>query len=74
METLYKIIDFDKFCPSCEYYKYPEEADPCYKCLEEGARPYSSTPACYKKKEEPELVKKYIYEKGNRVKVEEEKE
>ena len=54
MDNLFKLIDFSKFCSTCEYKTYPEEADPCYKCLEEPARAFSSTPLCYKKKEEEE--------------------
>ena len=48
------IIDFDKYCKDCKYCDYPEEADPCYKCMEEPALRESHRPLYFKEKEKKE--------------------
>ena len=53
MENTFKIVEFDKWCKTCKYKDYPEEAKPCCDCLEEPAVANSSKPMYYKKQEKP---------------------
>ena len=52
MEENYKIVDFNYWCPKCEYYD-DDESDPylkCSDCLEEPARVNTRRPLKYKEK------------------------
>ena len=42
-----KIVDFNKYCPSCKYYKESEKESPCNDCLTVSARKNSHKPLKY---------------------------
>lgn len=45
-----KIVDFDEWCPKCEFYKLPEEEDPCWDCLNEPSNEDSRKPQQFKER------------------------
>ena len=47
----YKLVDFDRYCPTCKYKDLKENEDPCDECLAMGANLYSHKPVKYEKKE-----------------------
>lgn len=47
-----KIVKFDKYCPSCQYWDKKESEDPCYDCLTQGWNEDSHKPISYKEREE----------------------
>ena len=49
MKTRYKEVYFDKWCKSCQYYKFSEEEDPCNECLGQCMNENSHRPINYKK-------------------------
>lgn len=51
MEYPYKIVDFEKYCPKCKYYKRKESEDPCNDCLNEGGNIQSEKPVNFKEKQ-----------------------
>lgn len=51
MEGDYKIIEFDKYCPTCENKDKPDSEDPCDECLDTPVNVDSRKPINYKKKE-----------------------
>lgn len=58
MDNLH-IVEFEKYCPKCQYYKSDENDDPCYECLKVGARENSRKPERYL----PRVSKKRIHKK-----------
>lgn len=50
MEQQKRIVDFEKYCKTCEYYDLKETKDPCNDCLGEGANDDSRKPVYYKEK------------------------
>ena len=40
-------VRFDEWCKKCKYFDTPEEEDPCFTCLEDPAKLYSSIPVKY---------------------------
>lgn len=50
MEGDYKIVEFEKYCPTCKYYELDENEDPCYECLAEPANIDSHKPIKYEEK------------------------
>lgn len=58
MDNLH-IVEFDKYCMKCQYYKLDENDDPCYECLKVGARENSRKPERYS----PRVSKKRIHKK-----------
>ena len=55
------IVEFDKYCKTCKYKDYPEEAIPCCDCLEDPVNSNSKIPTRYKK-EEPKKKNKKVKE------------
>lgn len=51
MEIRDKIVEFDKYCKTCEYEDYDEYEDPCHECLNNPSNTYSHKPVNYKEKE-----------------------
>ena len=51
MDTRYKEVRFDFYCPVCEYFKNKENEPPCDECLEEQVNEYSHKPVCFKEGE-----------------------
>lgn len=49
-------VDFEKYCPKCEYRDYPEESDICTECLAYPMNHESHKPHRFKQSDEP---KKY---------------
>ena len=47
----YKIVRFDKYCPTCEHYNVDETEEPCNTCLETEAREGTRTPEKYEANE-----------------------
>lgn len=45
-----KLVDFKKWCPTCENANTPEAEDPCNECLARGANEATTKPVCYKEK------------------------
>lgn len=50
MEEIYKEVQFDKYCRTCEYGKIKEYEDPCNDCLNEPVNAYSHKPMNWKEK------------------------
>ena len=47
----YKIVEFDKYCPTCRWKNRSEHFSICNECLTNPARIDSHKPECYEKKE-----------------------
>ena len=45
-----KIVDFHKYCESCEHFELKETDDPCFDCLNEPVNTYTHRPVYYKAK------------------------
>lgn len=45
-----KIVDFHKYCETCEHFDKAESDDPCFECLDEPVNEYSHRPVHYKEK------------------------
>ena len=50
MENQYKLVNFKKYCETCEHKNVNEVKDPCNECLENPANLNSEKPVCYKEK------------------------
>lgn len=50
MENIYKEVDFNKYCKSCEYKDKKDHEDPCNDCLGEPVNAYSNKPVNWKEK------------------------
>ena len=50
MENNYHIVEYERYCPTCEYKDKPETNDKCQFCLSTPARVNSRKPVCYKDK------------------------
>lgn len=52
MQTeIFKIVDFNKWCPLCQNKDKKEEDKPCDECLEYATNLYSTKPVMWKEKE-----------------------
>lgn len=51
MEYIDKIVDFKKYCETCEYKDTKEVEDPCNECLDNPVNAHTTKPVNYKKKE-----------------------
>ena len=51
MEYSKKIVEFDKYCKTCEFEKIDEFECPCHECLSEPVNEHSRKPVNYKEKE-----------------------
>lgn len=58
MDDTLKIVEFDKWCRSCEDYATDENEDPCGTCLGIPARPNSTRPEKYREDESPKKSQK----------------
>lgn len=47
----YKIVDFEKYCKTCEHRDLKESDDPCFDCLDEPTNLNSNKPVYYKEKQ-----------------------
>jgi hypothetical protein len=52
MEIIDKIVEFDKYCKKCEYYKSDDAVDPCHNCLNNPTNVNSRKPVEFKEKTE----------------------
>lgn len=52
MEDIDMIVDFKKYCETCEYKDKEERLDPCHECLENPVNTNSTKPINYKEKGE----------------------
>ena len=50
MDENMKLVEFDKYCPTCQNKNTEDSEDPCNECLAEGARQYSHKPLRYVEK------------------------
>lgn len=51
VDTEYKEVYFDEFCPKCKHEKKKENESPCDECLEEGMNLYSHKPVRFEEKD-----------------------
>lgn len=51
MEIIEKIVEFDKYCKTCEYCSLDAWLDPCHECLNNPVNTNSKKPVCYKEDE-----------------------
>lgn len=51
MEGIYKEVNFEKYCKTCEYKDLKEMFDPCNVCLAEGMNVDSEKPVYWKEAE-----------------------
>ena len=49
MESNYKEVRFDIYCPACKYRRVMEIDEPCNTCLETGAREGTEKPEQYER-------------------------
>ena len=49
MEGDLKIVEYEKWCPTCKHLNEPEEEEPCYECLTEPANVDSHKPINWEK-------------------------
>lgn len=52
-----KEVQFYKWCKECEYYKKPQEEEPCNSCLEHGMRIGTEKPECYRERSQTKCRK-----------------
>lgn len=52
MEIVDKIVEFDKYCPTCEHHDLPENEMPCDECLAYPFNQHTSRPINYKESQE----------------------
>ena len=57
MEYVDKIVKFEDYCSSCEYFKSNEALDPCHECLNNPTNQNSRKPVNYKKAEKKDNKK-----------------
>lgn len=50
MEDIYVEVDFEKYCPTCEYGNLNEKFDPCNYCLDAPVNSESEKPVYWKEK------------------------
>ena len=50
MEPGYILVDFEKWCPKCEFKECLDWKDPCNECLVVGARQGTDKPESFKEK------------------------
>lgn len=50
MEDKMKIVEFDKWCPSCKFSNRTSTKEPCDACLGIPARENSHKPECWQEK------------------------
>ena len=48
MEYIDKIVDFEKYCKTCEHKNVEEKFDPCHECLNNPVNTHSKKPVNYK--------------------------
>lgn len=48
MEDIYREVNFEKYCKTCENRKKDEKFDPCNDCLEEPMNENSEKPVYWK--------------------------
>lgn len=48
MENIYKEVNFNKYCKTCEYKGVEEKCDPCNDCLAEPMNTNSEEPVYWK--------------------------
>lgn len=51
MDIIDKIVEFDKYCETCEYKDLEHFEDPCNECLDNPTNVHTKRPVCYKAKE-----------------------
>ena len=56
MEIIEKIVEFDKYCKTCQFKDLKEHEDPCHDCLNNPVNVNSKRPVNYK--EDEKLIKK----------------
>lgn len=64
MERFVKIVDFHKYCPTCEFKNRGEDVLPCCECLVISARPFSHKPIEYKEGKNGNRVEISVKSKG----------
>lgn len=47
METRYKEVYFDVYCPKCKFQDNKESDDPCHECLNYSNNEHSHKPVCF---------------------------
>lgn len=47
MQTETKIVDFDKYCPKCKYYKTEVVEEPCNECMHNPTNINSRKPVMF---------------------------
>lgn len=62
MEIIDKLVDYEKYCKTCEHRDLEEKYDPCNECLSNPVMTNTSKPLCYK--EDEKKVKEEQKKKG----------
>lgn len=57
MENTEKIVKFEDYCGSCEYFDTDDRFDPCHECLNNPTNQNSRKPVNYKKSEKKDKKK-----------------
>ena len=48
LELIEKIVEYHKYCKTCEYEELAECDDPCHECLSNPTNRHTTKPVCYK--------------------------
>lgn len=48
MQIVNKIVQFDEYCPKCQYRDYDEAANPCFECLQYPVNQHTKQPVYFK--------------------------
>lgn len=51
MEIIDKIVDFKKYCETCEFKDVKQQDDPCNECLDNPTNVHTTKPVNYKEQE-----------------------
>lgn len=49
-ENIYREVNFEKYCGTCEYEELDEKFDPCNNCLANGTNENSEKPVYWKER------------------------
>lgn len=58
MEIIEKIVNYNKYCPTCAYVDLEDYKDPCNDCLNNPVNTNSQKPINYKKAKSKNKMKK----------------
>lgn len=52
MDNIYKIIEFEQWCPKCKHVEVDEYSEPCFSCIAEPVNVESKKPVKFEEKDD----------------------